>query len=187
VQRIKSPCNKDFMPAYRNSGARSLGAVRLIVLHDTEGGTAKTIAEYFHGSSAEGSAHIVVDDKACYRCLADDIIPWGAPNANQDGFHIEQCGYASWSKARWLLHLPMLHRTAYKVAVHCLKFNLPVEFVDHVGLLAGHKGVTTHAEVSAYTRAAKLSGDDTHTDPGSGYPIGLVMFLARRYRKKLGK
>jgi hypothetical protein len=185
VQRIKSPCHTSLMPAARTSGERELDSIRLIVLHDTEGGDAAGIAGYFRSSSARGSAHLVVDDRGCYRCLPDNVIPWGAANANSDGFHIEQCGYASWSKARWLVHSIMLHRAAYKIAVHCRKFDLPVRFVDAAGLAAGHKGVTTHAEVSAYTREQHLAGDDTHSDPGSGYPIGLVLWLARHYHKGL--
>jgi hypothetical protein len=55
--------------------------------------------------------------------------PVGCAGANSQGFHIEQCGFASWSKARWLLHQPMLHRTAYKTALHCKLFHIPVRLV----------------------------------------------------------
>ena len=179
-QPIKSPCNTHYEPAYRHDGTRNLSVVRLIVLHDTEGGSASSIAGYFHGQSAQGSAHLVVDDNNCYRCLPNSVIPWGAPGANTDGFHIEQCGYAHWTREQWLDHEMMLHRAAYKAAVHGKLFDIPMKFVDHYGILAGHKGITTHAEV---TKAYPKLG--SHTDPGAGYPIHHVIDLAYTYRHGL--
>ena len=70
VQRLTAPARRDFFPAFRQSGERPLSSINLVVWHDTEGGTARSIAEFFHGSSAEGSAHIVVDDGGIQRCLA---------------------------------------------------------------------------------------------------------------------
>lgn len=178
-QRIGAPCRRDFFPAARSSGTRPDSSIRLVVWHDTEGGSAGGIAGFFRGSTAQGSAHIVVDDGACYRCLDDNQIPWGAPGVNTTGLHIEQCGFASWSKARWLLHQPMLHRTAYKTARWCLKYNIPVRFVDAAGLKAGLHGITTHAEASlAFTPGG-------HTDPGPNYPKGHVITLTKMYKHVL--
>lgn len=147
-------------------------------MHDTEGGTAKGVAEYFSGSKAEGSATLVVDDKDCYRCLADTTIPYGAPGANTNGFHIEQCGYARWSLVIWKRHINTLRRAAYKAALHCHKFNIPPVFVAAKGLKNGQKGITTHAECT------KAFGGD-HTDPGKLWPRPLFMLLVHRYFKAL--
>jgi hypothetical protein len=182
--KLKAVCNRDHMPAFRQSGSRSTGAIRLLVLHDTEGGTAEGVARYFAGHEAGGSAHLVIDDTSCYRCLEDEVIPWGAPGANTNGFHIEQCGYASWSKARWMLHVRMLRRVAYKLAVHSHKFGIPLRFVTadelrHYGVL-GVSGVTTHL---AITESGIGGPGGTHTDPGDNYPLGFVLWLAKRYRR----
>ena len=178
-QPVHAKCNPQYR-AYHNSGKRDIGVIKLIVLHDTEGGSAASIAHYFAEASSGGSAHLVVDDAGCYRCLPDDMIPWGAPGANVDGFHIEQCAYARWTRDEWLRHDAILHRVAYKVAAAGKRFEIPMKFVDHYGILAGHKGITTHAEV---TKAYPKLG--THTDPGSGYPIHHVIDLAHNYRAGL--
>lgn len=178
---IASPCNTRYR-AYRDSGLRPLSAIRWIVMHDTEGGTAESIAHYFASSAAQGSAHLVVDDTSCYRTLPNNRIPWGAPGANINGFHIEQCGYAKWTNLIWSkTHRATLERAAYKCALHCRKFGIPPYFVDYKGLRANKFGVTTHAEV---TKAfPKLGG--SHTDPGPGWPRYWFMLRVRYHHQRL--
>jgi NAD-dependent dihydropyrimidine dehydrogenase PreA subunit len=177
VSSVGASCRRDYK-AYRTSGYRPQGAVKWIVLHDTEGGTAKSIARYFASSTAGGSTHLVVDDEECYRCLSNDQVPWGAKGANYAGFHIEQCGYARWTDGTWRTHMKMLRRAAYKTALHCKRFKIPVRFVDAQGLLAGRKGITTHVECS------KAFGG-SHWDPGPGWPKALFMGLVRAYYTQL--
>jgi hypothetical protein len=182
---ISDTCKKTYFPAYHNSGARPLSDVTLIVLHSTEGGTAASVARYFKSPASGGSAHVVVDDKGCYRCVADATIPWGAPGANTQGFHIEQCGYAAWTTKEWEKHLPMLHRVAYKIAAASKRFDIPIIFRDAADLEAGKHGVTTHNAVSRWQTAIKAPGDHSHTDPGPGYPMELTIALAIHYRKAM--
>jgi hypothetical protein len=186
-QPITAACRKG-PRASRVSGTRKLSEILWIIWHDTEGGTAETIAAYFaepvtaNGDGPGGSAHLVVDVLECVRCLPNTAVPWGAPGANEQGFHIEQCGYAKWTEAQWLAHDTMLHRTAFKTAYHCDLFKLPVRFCKAADLRAGRKGITTHAEV---TKAFPGPGR-THTDPGTNYPFDHVLALTRAYRKGLG-
>lgn len=167
--------------ASRSSGTRPKGAVKWIVMHSTEGGTAASIARYFASKTAKGSAHLVVDDKDCYRCLSNDQVPWAAPSANTSGFHIEQCGYAAWTTEEWEKHLPMLHRAAYKAAVHCAYFKIPARFCTAADLKAGRKGITTHAEVSK----AFPNNEGNHHDPGVGWPRALFLGLVKHYLSAL--
>jgi hypothetical protein len=178
---IGASCRRDF-DAYRTSGYRPNSAVKWIVLHDTESGedSARAVARYFASSSARGSTHLVVDDATCYRTLGNDQVPWGAKGANYAGFHIEQCGYARWSTVVWKRHMGTLRRAAYKTALHCRYFNIPVQWVDRAGLLAGKRGITTHAECS------KAFGG-SHTDPGKGWPRVIFMGLVRYYHARLVK
>jgi hypothetical protein len=177
VDPISAICHTDYK-AFHQSGTRPIKAVTLIVLHSTEGGgSAKDVAHYFVSPKSGGSAHLVIDDTSCYRCLPNTVIPWGAPGANSQGFHIEQLGYAAWTTAEWKKHGQMLHRVAYKVALHAQLFKIPLVFVDAAGLRAGHKGVTTHAEVSK----AWPNNSGNHHDPGTGYPMAYVLGLARQY------
>jgi hypothetical protein len=175
---ITDPCDQTYT-AKRNSGSRPLSAIRLVVLHDTEGGTAKTIARYFASPTAGGSAHLVVDDTSCYRCLPNTVVPWGAPGANTQGFHIEQCGYAKWTNIIWSTkHRATLERAAYKTALHCRKFGIPPYFLTADELKKGKTGVTTHRECS-------LAFGGTHSDPGPGWPRWWFMRRVRSYYKGL--
>jgi len=178
VSDVKSPCLKTHYPAYHSSGGRPLSAIKWVVLHSTEGGTAESVARYFQSESAGGSAHLTVDDVSCYRSLPNSAVPWGAPGANYAGFHIEQCGFARWSAVVWKSHLATLKRAAYKTAFHCDKFSIPVRFVRAAGLKAGKAGITTHAECT------KAFGGD-HTDPGRFWPRRLFVFYVRKYAKEL--
>lgn len=167
--------------AFHTSGKRDVKDIKWIVLHDTEGGTAENIAKYFATAASGGSAHLTVDDNQCWRSLANDEIAWGAPGANTNGFHIEQCGYAAWTEAEWLTHKATILRAAYKTAFHCHKFGLPPKFVDAAGLKAGKKGITTHAEVSK----AFPNNAGNHHDPGAGWPRAYFITAVQRYYRQL--
>lgn len=176
--------------AVHTSGTRSLKDIRWVVLHDEEGSTAEGAAVYFTSSASGGSAHLCVDDSDCYRCLGNEDIPWGAASsfgANSHGFHIEQAGFAKWSAVIWKSHLLTLKRAAYKTALHCYVFDIPVQWVDAAGLLAGTHGITTHAQVSIASRKQDPAhaADYTHSDPGPFWPRILFMYLVRRYHKQI--
>lgn len=186
---IASACSKKYH-AYHTSGRRAKTQVHWIVLHDTEGGTAQSVARYFTSRSSGGSAHLVVDDQECYRTLEPYEIPWGSASAigaNTAGFHIEQCGYAKWSTVIWKSHLNTLRRAAYKTAIWANYFKVPLVFVDATDLLAGHRGITTHNEVSKASRRKDPANASryTHSDPGPFWPRTLFMALVRKYHADL--
>ena len=171
---IAANCNTAYH-AIHDSGTRPLDQIWNIVIHATEGGTSQSVASYFTMPSAGGSTQLVTDDYECYRCLRDDEIPWGAPGMNYHGFHIEQCGYAAWLSTMWSsTHRKTLMRTAYKTALHCKKYDIPITFCFAADLKAGKQGITTHAECT------KAFGGD-HTDPGAGWPRALFMGMVRSY------
>jgi hypothetical protein len=154
---------------------RSLNAIRVIGLHDTEGGTASSIADYFHSPTADGSAHLVADDAETYRCLPDDVIPWAAPPCNSDGVHIEMCGWAHWSANDWHHHEAMLHRAAFQVSLWCKDYDIPPVHLTIAQLRAGQKGIVTHRDITyAYHQS-------THTDPGLGFPMSYFIGLVQGY------
>jgi N-acetylmuramoyl-L-alanine amidase-like protein len=172
--------------AYHHEGERSQRSIRYIVLHSTEGGTAKSTAEWFANPASGGSANIVVDDISCYRCLGDNIIPWGAPPLNTFGFHIEQCGYAAWSRARWLLHYNTLRRSAYKAALRVKWYGIPIKVPtvdelkrDYEASMADGRppvgGIVTHRLVD------ETFHQSDHTDPGADFPLDVWLKLVRHY------
>lgn len=172
---IKSICSRQYH-AVRSSGTRDVSDIKLIVLHDEEASTARSAAAWFENPESTGSAHLCVDDTACYRTLNNDQVPWAAPGANQQGFHIEQAGFARWSAVVWLSHRRTLRRAAYKTALHCVAFGIPPVFVFAAGLKHGDAGVTTHAEC---TKAFGPVGG--HTDPGLFWPRRTFMRYVREY------
>ena len=97
---ISAPCSRRFR-AVHTSGRRDPRRIRWIVLHDEEAKTAVAAAAWFTNPESQGSAHLCVDDVICFRTLDNADIAWGTPGANEDGFHIEQAGFARWSAVIW--------------------------------------------------------------------------------------
>lgn len=160
--------------AAHDSGPRPASAIRLVVVHSTEGGTAASVAEYFH-TTAQASTQLVVDDLECYRCVPDDVIPWGAPGVNTSGLHIEHCGYAVWSREEWLTHKPMLERSAEHAARWSLHYGIPLRWLGALGLKLRRKGFTRHMDAS---RAFTPGG---HSDPGEGFPRDYYLERVRHH------
>lgn len=175
-------CDRSYR-AYHTSGTRR--RVNWIVLHDEEASTARSAAVYFTLPASGGSAHLCVDDVQCFRCLTNADIAWGAASAfdaNRDGFHIEQAGFAKWSLVIWQSHRDTLRRAAYKTALHCHIFDVPVMWVP-AAQLPNERGITTHREVSAASRRLdpQNAGRYTHSDPGPLWPRRTFMRYVREF------
>jgi hypothetical protein len=171
-------CGTEFEAAH-HGGTRSMSSVDLVVLHSTEGNTAKGAAEWFATtlpglpeSKQPGSAHLIVDDAACYRALPDDVVPYGAPHGNVNGLHIEMAGFHNWTRQEWLSHLPTIEKAAGAAAAWGKKYGIPMRFVDAAGLRRGESGVTTHLEL---TQAFTPGG---HVDPGTDFPLDVFFEYA---------
>lgn len=175
---IKAPCLTKYK-AVHTSGARTADQIRYLIIHCTEGDTAEGAASWFANQASGGSANLVVDDDMCFRTVDDLEIPWAAPPRNSDGFHIEIAGYSSWSKARWLLHLPRIRRAAFKAAQRCKKFHIPLRWCHPQDLELGRRGITSHNNVSLVWKQSD------HTDPGPHFPYTLFMQLVKYYYKRL--
>ncbi len=163
--------------ALHKGGKRALSGVRVIVLHSTEGSTAAGAAGWFADPRSGGSAHLVVDDTACFRTLPDDVIPWGAQGVNTDGLHLEVAGFAKWTRAEWMAHEARITRAAQLIAAWCRQYGIPARLLTAAELKAGARGITTHAT------AVKVYGGD-HSDPGAGFPLDVLL---ERVRGELGE
>lgn len=190
---IRHECRSTYA-AFHHSGDRRPASIRYIVLHSTEGPTAQSAAEYFEQPSSGGSANLVVDDETCYRTLLDHVIPWGAPPLNTLGFHIEQAGYARWTRQQWLEHEQTIKRAAYKAALRCKWYRIPARVISdphelqrdfgfpvnaggipqHPGPLRG--GIVTHKTIGvAFADYLREVHVDAHHDPGDNYPIDVFL------------
>jgi hypothetical protein len=177
-QGLTANCSTRYK-ATKQSGTRPLSAIKWIVMHSTEGGTALGAAAWFQNPDSQGSAHVCLDDRICYRTLEDNRVPWGARGANYGGWHVEQAGYARWTSLIWSsTHRRTLERAAYKAALRCRWYGIPPYFIGAKDLKAGKRGVTTHNECS------KAFGG-SHWDPGFGWPRLYFMNRLRHHYKLL--
>ena len=178
------PCTQGPRAAH-DSGPRRASEIRWVVIHSAEASddsgqdtTAEGVARYFAMQSTQASTQLAVDRDSCVRMLPDLVEPWGAPGANRNGLHVELCGRAHWARSEWLTAArhPLLDRAAFKVAKWCYHYDVPVRWVGPLGLRLRRKGLTTHADVSAWQ---KTPGG--HTDPGSGFPRDVFLTLVKRH------
>lgn len=164
---------------YTATGSRGR-TIGLVVLHDMEApeypGTAMKVARWFAGATApQASAHYCVDNAELVQCVKDLDVAWHAPGANHNGIGIEHAGYASQRRDQWMdpYSTACLRMSAALTQYLCDKYAIPVAFLDAPALLAGFRGITTHAEVSKAWRKT------SHTDPGAGFPMDLYLAMVR--------
>lgn len=147
--------------------------VDLLVIHAMQaaekGTTAESVAAFFQAGSRRASAHYCHDDNSTVQCVRERDVAWAAPGANHNGIHLELAGFSEQTARQWAdaFSSQMLREQAGPIAASvCTRYGLPIRYVDAAGLLAGHRGITTHNEVS---QAFKRS---THWDPGPHFPMG---------------
>lgn len=175
---LRAWCSTEYR-AIRSSGTRRLAAIELLVVHTTQGTTARGAARWFTNPGCRGSAHLVVDGIECFRTLPPSAIPWGAPGANARGWHLEIAGMAQWSRAEWLARRGTIERAAFKLAWHARAFRIPIVRLSNAELRAGVKrGIVDHDQCS------QVFGG-THWDVGDGFPFDVLLARARVYRKEL--
>jgi len=107
------------------------------------------------------------------------VIPWGAKGdrVNDDGLHVEQAGYAKWSRDEWMANRATIENAARVAAAWADEYGIPLRFLTASDLRAmgtGARGITTHEQI---TNAFDVAGG--HTDPGVDYPIDYFMSLVR--------
>lgn len=174
---ISQTCSRRYT-AVRTSGRRKLSAIRLLVVHCTQGSTARGAAAWFANPRSRGSAHLCVDGVECYRTLSPSWICWGAPGVNGSGWHMELAGFAEWSRAEWLRHRGTLDRGAFKLAWHADAFGLPLRLLTPAAAKGGAKGVITH-------KIASAAYGGSHWDPGPNFPMDVFLKSARHYREAM--
>lgn len=155
-----------------------------VVLHDTEShdvagiGDISGIFNFWHtqknpdGSLAQYGAHFVVDKDGNVGKGGDATqLQWHVGGLNTGSIGIEQVGFASFAKLIWKRKR---RKQLYAVARICAwahgEYGIPLR----VAADPRSPGITTH-------RLVGEAGIDTsgHTDPGSGYPLGFVVTLAK--------
>lgn len=158
-----------------------------VVIHSAvmpcEVGRARLLGDMNRRGSTSGSWHYATDPAETIQCSYDRFVCWHAPpNAHSIGIEMADTPQR-WQRGlvwRWrgLHHRKMLERTARLTAHLCLAYDLPLVWLRPKDLRAGHKGITSHANV---TRAF---GQSTHWDPG-WWPRRHFMRMVRAEAKEL--
>lgn len=152
--------------------------VRLGILHATQSpeqtGAARAVANYFANlpSTNKASAHVVVDNAETIECVAPGNTAFAVPNANADGYSIEQVGYSEQDEIDWSdpYSVKVIERAANVAREASAMFGLPLQWLDEDHVAAGVLGWTDHA-----TCSRALGG--SHWDPGPAYPRDHFMDL----------
>ena len=183
-------------------------AIDLIVLHTMEAAeksnTAEAVAAYFaagcpdaKGNLRQASAHFNVDNDSIVQSVLVEDVAFHAAGTNHNGIGIEHAGYANQDAAGWgdTYSVAMLRLSAALCAKLSKDHDIPIAWVDADGLLAGKRGFTSHANVSAACRLAAqrnatsssfFGKKSTHYDPGKAFPVETYLDLVRTARGSLG-
>ena len=182
---------------HHHSGTRNKPIMRLVIhsaVIPCEPGRARQLGQWNRDGTTAGSWHYAIDPDEAIQCSYDSYVCWHAPpNAHSLGF--EMCdtpgrrpdarrGSRLWwnlrKSWRWAgrNHRKTLHRTARLVAHAALAYDVPIRFLSPAELLAGRRGITTHANVS------KAFRQSSHWDPG-WWPRRRFMRLVRRHAREL--
>lgn len=172
VVRHYSPCQSERSPVPLN----------LIILHDTEGSNVPDsisdlagLGDWFGSISAQASSHVATDsDGNSARFVSDRRKAWHCMAYNSASLGIEQVGFASQSRVTWLKNWRQLRETARWIAYWSHRYGIPIR----KGAVSG--GVVTRSGVLRHMDLGAIGGG--HSDPGSNYPFGRVLLLARLFK-----
>jgi hypothetical protein len=160
-----------------NYSSRGGVAVRLIVVHTTEGAsTIQELANYFANPSVQASSHVGIDDEAGVGTIGEMVHrpdkAWTQANANPYCVSAELCAYARWTTAEWNTHPTMLQNTAAWIAEEAAHYGIPIQRLSAAQAQDGRtKGVCGHNELGA--------AGGGHWDPGTGFPWSDVISMAK--------
>lgn len=184
----KHPKTKTWLIS-RNYSDRIPGVhISQIAVHTTESHPRPGVSDltglrnYFNTAGVEASSHYGVQDVDIWQFVSDSKKAWTIGVANSWTLNIEIIGFAAMSVKQWMTgtNYRSLKSTAKLIAYLSLKHDLPIQ-KGSLGSAAGQlfpvrRGEIRHSDVTK-------AGFGTHTDPGSGFPLKLVLRWARWYAK----
>jgi N-acetyl-anhydromuramyl-L-alanine amidase AmpD len=163
-----------FIQARNHGGTQT--SVRRIVIHGTVSpcvrGGARAVANDFHRTHRDASAHYVVDPGHIVQCLKETTIGFHAP-PNNKSIGIELCDPQKGSSARWrdANHEAMLRLAAELVREVAARWKVPLVKLSTAEVQSLRHGICGHVNVS---HAFHMTD---HTDPGKGFPWAHFMSL----------
>jgi hypothetical protein len=160
-----------------NYSGRGGSAVRLVVIHASEGATTyQALGNFFADRSSGVSSHVGIDDTAntVGEYVRRDYSAWTAANANPVAVQAELCvpsgASAGWAAADWNRHPTMLENCGRWVAEECAAFGIPLRQLTPAEAQGGAAGVCAHRDLGVW--------GGNHSDCGNGFPMATVMAIA---------
>lgn len=154
-------------------------AIAVVVIHTTEirerDGAAEACARWFANPASEVSAHYCVDVDTTIQCVREEDIAWHARGGNASSIGIELAGFAGQRALGWAdsYSRAVVERAAGLAAEVCERHGIPIRRLRAAELVAGRRGITGHADVSAAFRKSD------HWDPGPDFPWARFLRLVR--------
>ena len=130
--------------------------------------------------ASEVSAHYCVDADSIVQCVREEDIAWHARGGNANSIGIELAGYAGQRALGWndAYSRAVVERAARLTADVCARHGIPLRRLRAADLVAGKRGITGHADVSAAFRKSD------HWDPGPGLPVDAVPAPSAQQRRR---
>lgn len=165
---------RKWMPSPHYSPGRPT-APRLLVIHTAEGArTIESLGNWFANPSSRVSSQAGVDDtpKTCGIYVRRGNRAWTQAGANSVSVSIELCGFAAWSTEEWLAHPDMLANCAAWIREEAAAFDIPIVRLSPEEARESGRGVVQHSDLGSWGGG--------HWDCGKGFPMDLVLRMARR-------
>ncbi|MCY7303256.1 MAG: N-acetylmuramoyl-L-alanine amidase [Thermoleophilia bacterium] len=156
--------------------------ISFVVIHTMEVGervgAAEACAAWFASPISEVSAHYCIDADTTIQCVREKDIAWHARGGNANSIGVELAGYADQQALDWSDEYSrgVLDRAARLTADVCARYQVPIRRLRASGLVAGRRGITGHADVSAAFHKSD------HWDPGPAFPWGAFLDRTKRAR-----
>lgn len=165
-----------------DSGPRDTNNLLWSVIHTTENSdytAPDDVARWQLDRSNESSYHVLFGfNGRSVRSNDDNYSPWsvGMPG-NRLGLHGAAVAYASRTRSDWMEFPDQLESIARWLAKNAREYGIPLVELTVDDVRARKRGVTTHA--TYWQAIAKDQGMDYRSDPGTGFPMDVVITRAR--------
>jgi hypothetical protein len=157
----------------------SRGPYNKVVLHTTEGAdTITALGNWFQNPDAQCSSHHGADNYSATfgAYVYENYKAWTQGNANPYCLSLELCGYASWSRDKWLTEkIQLINNAAHWVAYCVDKYDIPWKVLsDAEAQNPDIRGINQHLNFGAWG-----SG---HVDCGRNtFPMDVVIDKAMKW------
>lgn len=149
-----------------------------VAIHDTAN-TASDTAEagYAKRRTDSVSSNYYCDKDSLTQSLRTEYVAWhaGSTWGNEKAIAYELTGLNQWTESQWRRNIRW-DKLARQVARDCNKWKIPIRTLT-VEQMKGRKlkGIVTHNQMR------QAWGGTTHTDPGSNFPMKLLIAQAQVY------